>query len=375
MTRTINVASTAAPAAGKTISSTTYRLLAADGVTLISAANPPYVGVTDSALKLEQTVNQSDGQQAVITRDIPGRVTNLAATNAAAPVLTWTDIGGETSYEIHRGAAGFTPDVAGHSTRVGTAPLNGATFTDTTVTGNGATVFAYRVVALAAAGYTIGNEATCTPAAGGGGGGGPVPVQGVANASQSQTYPLNMVMPGNVTAGNRILVFIKHSYAGTPPSVTDSQGNTYTKHVNGIKGTGNFQYFYVFSAPVGATGACTLTIDSLVHGGTMYVGFALEVSGANGGFDAAADAQSTSSPFSTGPITTTAAGDLIISIFAYGGGTITPSGGATQRLVMGSSMLQTQIQASAGAISGAATGTGADFSTGVECSIAAFKAG
>lgn len=170
MTRTINVTSTATPAAGKTISSTTYRLLAADGVTVISTAAPPYVGVTDAALKLEQTVTQSDAQVAVITRDIPGRVTNLAATNAAAPVLTWTDVGGEASYEIHRGAAGFTPDISGGTTRIGLAVANAITFTDSSVAGNGSTVYAYRLVAMTSNGYTIGNEATCTPAATTGGG-------------------------------------------------------------------------------------------------------------------------------------------------------------------------------------------------------------
>lgn len=164
MTRSITITDASTPGAGETITGRSYRLLAADGTTVLSTANPPYIGVSDGLLYVEQTVTQSDAQTDVQTLAIPGRVTDLAATNAAAPVLTWTDVGGETSYEIHRGAAGFTPDVAGHTTRVKTAASGAETLTDNTVSGDGSTEYAYRVVALAAGGYTIGNEATCTPA-------------------------------------------------------------------------------------------------------------------------------------------------------------------------------------------------------------------
>lgn len=165
MSRTITITDAAAPALGETITGRTYRLLAADGTTVLSTANPPYVGVSDGLLYVEQTATQSDAQTGVATIAIPGRVTDLAASNATRPVLTWTDVGGETSYEVHRGAPGFTPDVSGGTTRIVTLTSGTASYTDGSIAGNGATSYGYRVVAKTNFGYTVGSEATTTPAA------------------------------------------------------------------------------------------------------------------------------------------------------------------------------------------------------------------
>jgi hypothetical protein len=169
MPRNVLITSTATPASGETLTSTTYRLLAADGTTVLSTNAPPYTNVSDGLLYVEQTVVQSDAQQDVATHAIAGRVMDLAASSAAAPVLTWTDVGGETEYRVHRSStAGFTPTgaTADSGTCIAVLSAGSVTYTDTGVTGNGSTPYYYRIVSANAAGATSGgNEATSTPAA------------------------------------------------------------------------------------------------------------------------------------------------------------------------------------------------------------------
>lgn len=165
MTRTISITDGSAPANGETIIARSYRLLAADGSTELSTAAPPYTGVTDALVYVEQTVTQSDDQAGVATVAVPGRVTDLAASTATRPVLTWSEVGGETSYEVHRGAAGFAPDVLGGTTRLVALAAGVGTHTDGSIAGDGVTSYAYRVVAKTSFGYTIGNEAVTIPAA------------------------------------------------------------------------------------------------------------------------------------------------------------------------------------------------------------------
>lgn len=170
MARDIEVTDGSAAGDGTvTIATPAWVLYDADGTTVLSSAAPPYLGVSDTQKSIKQTITQSDGQTATVTRVIPGRVTNLAMSNAADPVATWTDVGGETEYELHRGTNGdFVPDVAGGTTLVVDAiAANAVTATDTTVAGDGSTVYWYRLVARTAYGYTIGNAASSTPAASG----------------------------------------------------------------------------------------------------------------------------------------------------------------------------------------------------------------
>lgn len=164
MPRTVNITSTATPASGETITATTYRLLAADGTTELSTAAPPYAGVSDGLLHVEQTVTQSDAQQDTVTIAIAGRVTDLAATvvSDTAINLAWTDVGGETAYDVHRSTtAAFTPG-AGNIVAAGTGLAAGTiAFSDTGLTAS--TAYYYQIVARnAAGGTTASNEATAT---------------------------------------------------------------------------------------------------------------------------------------------------------------------------------------------------------------------
>jgi hypothetical protein len=204
-------------------------------------------------------------------------------------------------------------------------------------------------------------------------------VQGVAHAATP--YPMTFVLPSSVMVGNRIILLFMHSYAGCPPSVTDSLGNTYTQHGTQLlitSSTSN-ERFEIFSAPVTTAGSCTITVAAAC--GSMLIGFALEYAGLDptAPFDGQAGVASATTALTSGSVTTTTAGDLVLGLFQTGAGinqAIVVAGGATLRVTASdNSILEELIQATAGAINPSATGSGSSFSSfPAFAGTAAFKA-
>jgi hypothetical protein len=173
-----------------------------------------------------------------------------------------------------------------------------------------------------------------------------------------------LVLPSNVTAGNHIAVIGIHSYLACPPSVSDSQSNTYTKHVNGTLPSGGL-YFYVWTAPVTSSGACTVTL-AMACGNFPIIG-AVEVSGLNattpfGGSNVAAN---TTNPTYAGSITPTVNGSYLAAIFRNAAAaTHTPMAGWTEVADPGSVLFEDVIQTTAATITPEATLSSTVDSTG-----------
>lgn len=178
-------------------------------------------------------------------------------------------------------------------------------------------------------------------------------VQGIGGSIKLNADTL--VMPGNVTAGNHIVILGAHSYIGCPPTVADSQSNTYTKRVDAVRPTGG-GYFYVWTAPITSSGACTITLSmGCGQFGTIY---AAEVSGLDattpyGGHNVSPN---TANPVVCGSITPTVNGSYLAAIFFNNsGGTFTAQSGWDDRFNATSSLAQTLVQTTAASITPEAT--------------------
>lgn len=141
--------------------------------------------------------------------------------------------------------------------------------------------------------------------------------------------------PGNVTAGNTIIVAGMCWRGGSAPSactVTDSQGNSYTT----ITGTTSTTRWFIACATVGSSAANTVTVNP-PGGANDYISYAIdEFSGVtsctadvDGGL---ATGAATTTPSTT--ITTVSANDLLIGVWApsaqnQGGGAQTQGSGWT----------------------------------------------
>jgi len=80
---------------------------------------------------------------------------------------------------------------------------------------------------------------------------------GATRSGSGATQALAFV--SNVTAGNRLVVCVARFQGGAGDgTVTDSQGNTYTKHISEV--TSANQTSQIWSAIAGASGACTVTL-------------------------------------------------------------------------------------------------------------------
>lgn len=136
-------------------------------------------------------------------------------------------------------------------------------------------------------------------------------VQHITGAAKNNGSTL--VMPGNTVAGNHIVVIGIHSYAGCPPTISDSQGNTYTvKGANPDTGTGLLK---VYTAPVGSSAACTLTCSMAC--GEFHTITAIEVSGlATDPYDVqAVNTGDSASPCDAGTLTPSADGAFLAAIW------------------------------------------------------------
>jgi hypothetical protein len=162
-----------------------------------------------------------------------------------------------------------------------------------------------------------------------------------------------LAMGSNVTIGNKSVVLLFHSYAGCSPSLADSQGNSYTKHVNnGNTGTGLVNV-HCWSAPIGATGA--LSITPTFACGSRHFMIAYEVSGQDA-FEGYANSDNTVNDVVAGSLTTLTNGGLVIGMFSNGSaGAYTPGAGYTERGDVNGYMVMDIIQTTAGLITPSAT--------------------
>lgn len=179
-------------------------------------------------------------------------------------------------------------------------------------------------------------------------------VQGRAAVSGAGAPSYTVALPQNITAGNTIVGLMVWSYAGCPPTATDTQGNVFTR--TGISTSGS-EMFYVFTAPVSVSGPDTITITAGC--GNSRATFFAEYSGmASNPLDKMSTQLNSANPVSSGNVTTTANGELIAGMFVVsaGGYTYTSPPGTDQRLVSsGNDIFQDQIQATAGVIDSHAT--------------------
>lgn len=178
--------------------------------------------------------------------------------------------------------------------------------------------------------------------------------------AQHKTFDQNLsdggtiVLPGNTVSGNTIIVMLKWSYNGCPPSITDSQGNTYTAKILGTLPGGN-DSIWLFTAPVGSSAANTLTL----HAGCGQVdsgGVAVEVSGlASNPYDVSNTKSNSTSPADAGSVTPSTDGQYILALFIRGTdmGTTAARSGFTKReqWLGGGNAFEDFVQGTAGAIS------------------------
>lgn len=124
----------------------------------------------------------------------------------------------------------------------------------------------------------------------------------------------------DVTAGNHIAVLMFHSYSGCPPSLSDNQGNSYT--ARGANPGTPVGLFRIFTAPVGSTGPCTITMHCACGYVRLFV--AVEVSGLDDAdlFEAQNTATDASSTYETGSITPASDGAFLIAMWHKAGGTL-----------------------------------------------------
>jgi hypothetical protein len=167
-----------------------------------------------------------------------------------------------------------------------------------------------------------------------------------------------LAMGSNATAGNHMVVVVFHSYGGCSPSLADSQGNTYTKHVNNGNTGGGGVNFHCWSAPIGSSAALSVTPTFACGSRTMLVAY--EVSGLitpGDPFDVYTNSTNASNPVVAGTLTTTTNGAFVAAMFSStGGGTFTPGTGYTERGDNGNGyMAMDTIQVSAGSITPDAT--------------------
>ena len=167
-----------------------------------------------------------------------------------------------------------------------------------------------------------------------------------------------LVFGSNLVAGNDIVVVGVHSYAGCPPSVSDSQGNTYAHPVNAVQPSGG-RYFHVWTAPVGSSAANTITCAMAC--GNLYGVIALEVAGldASTKYEAHSVGIGSTNPVQAGSITPTVNNSLLVSIFhdISGGSTWAAMSGWTEVAESASCQIQTYIQPTAAAINPEGTAT------------------
>lgn len=128
-----------------------------------------------------------------------------------------------------------------------------------------------------------------------------------SNKNGAVTASLATQFASNVTANNRIVVCVG-IWETLPLTVTDSAGNTYTKDVNAVDGSG--YQGAIYSAPITAGAGTRITVTVAGSGSTDTAVMILEVSGlttisGSSAVDAIASATGTSTSAASGVTTAT----------------------------------------------------------------------
>ncbi len=182
-------------------------------------------------------------------------------------------------------------------------------------------------------------------------------VQSVATVDNDSSTSKAHVFGSNVTAGNQIAVAFYHSYPGCAPTVTDSRGNTYTNRVSASVVEDTNRYLWVFTAPVGSSGACTVTIAFAC--GNISNCFVGEVSGLHvtAPYTTHATKNNTTNPVDSGAVTTVETDSLIVCLFFCdpGGPSYTPGTGYTELIENGGRQVQYKIESTTGSVTPQAT--------------------
>lgn len=160
----------------------------------------------------------------------------------------------------------------------------------------------------------------------------------------------------NVTSGNRVIVFVAHSYLGCAPTIADSLGSTFTKHVNGTAVSPRFMHLW--SAPLTSSGANTITVTFAC--GSVSGVYIAEVSGLDGTTPFGGSATNTSNsgnPVLAGSITPTVNGSYLLAWYRNNGSlpSYTPMSGWTEALDSDAVLIQDAIQTTAATINPEAT--------------------
>jgi hypothetical protein len=181
------------------------------------------------------------------------------------------------------------------------------------------TVFTYQVRALDGANNVSEPSAALsvtTRSASGSPAPGPVTLVQQAGLDAGTTTSLSLAFPFPNAAGNWIGVAIRAGQSGQTFTVSDTRGNLYRKAVQ-LNETADVTTVALYYAENIAGGPNTVTVSDTLPGGTLRVAL-LEYAGlatANT-LDGSASAQGTSAAPTSGPVTTTSAGNLVIGVLS-----------------------------------------------------------
>ena len=302
----------------------------------LSTANPRTV-VAGSGYAIQESVPASPNAKLVVE----DRVLSAAGAVTANGTLNGSDFWG-AGLAAFRAAAGGTPPPVITPAITSVSPASGPVGASVTITGtsfgtagtvrfNGTSAVptswsATSVVAPVPAGATTGpvvvtvngvasNGVTfgVTPS----GGGTQVPVlRQHTSRDAGTTTSSSLAFGASNTAGNWIAVVIRAGGMSQVFTVTDTRGNTYRRALQFTE-TLDGTSLAIFYAENVAAGANTVTVSDTISGNTLRFAI-LEYAGvatANS-LEVTATSQGTGTAPSTGPVTTTANGDLVIGLLS-----------------------------------------------------------
>jgi len=179
-------------------------------------------------------------------------------------------------------------------------------------------------------------------------------VQATANAASANASSLSVALPSNTHAGDLILVGFDFANNAATPSITDSQGNTFTQvgtQMTSPAGAGSRLYFA--KNIKGGTDTVKVTLSASSSYLEMYL---TEYSGAdpNNPIDVQAESSGAAGAVSSGAATTTVAGDVIYG-YCAGDAACTVGSGFVARSTLNSNLVEDKTASTVGSY--AATGS------------------
>jgi len=220
--------------------------------------------------------------------------------------LSWTastDADGVTGYRVERCQG------SGCSAFAQITTVAGTTYVDTGLPAS--TTYSYRLRANDAVGnvgpYSTTVSATTLAI--------PITLLQHAGKDAGTTTSSSLAFPSNNTAGRWIGVAIRAWQAGQTFTVTDTRGNTYRKAVQ-LNETVDMMSVAIYYAENIAGGANTVTVSDTQSGTLRFAIFEYAGIATSNSLDKAAGAQGTSVNPTSGSVTTTSSGDLVMGVLA-----------------------------------------------------------